>query len=131
MEKDLLRLYMEQEKESIERSRSAKNSLGVSNRELRADIGTLLEKQDKVLMSAVVRALAEVHGVKPEYRQQLRVRIVGLVKAKSSPFEYVKEDGRVWLRAKGATDTAGTAGTKGAKGTNGVNGAKKQGGDKQ
>ena len=99
-EKDLLRVYMELEKQSVQRSVGTQNRLGVSNQQLRAHVLELLKKQDKVLVSAVVRAVAQLHGVKPELLNQLRVRLVGVAKAKSAPFVYIKEDGRAWFRRR-------------------------------
>ncbi len=106
-EKDLLRVYMELEKESIQRDTGAQNKLGISNQQLRDHVSELLKRQDKVLVSAVVRAVAQLHGVKPELLNQLRVRLVGVAKAKSSPFVYTKEDGRAWLVPRGNEKTQG------------------------
>jgi len=98
-------VYEKYEKESIQRRQKAGRQLTVSNNEIRKSIQKLLQKRDRVLLSAVVKFYVD-NKVDDKVKQsdrniyrKVRMRILTAVNIQNSNFSIVKDsNNRVWIK---------------------------------
>ncbi len=97
-------IYEKYEKASLAKHSKAGRQLSINNAGIRKTVKTLLQKRQKVLVSAIVDYLVDhkLQGQKSkDTRTKVRIRVISAVGTQNSGLTLQKDkDGRVWVISK-------------------------------